>query len=178
MNVEIMIVDEHGDEVPNNARGIVHVKSPSRYLGYISGEEKHKSLCTGWQNTGDLGYFDKNEELHIIGRIDDVIILDSHKIYPGEVEKQIVSHVNVAECVVTAIEYRGTSIICCVYSAEHEIDHGIKRRLRGVLMPYEIPNLFVRINEIPRTRNGKISTQDVQNLLLDYLNGEKTYGHE
>ena len=176
-DVEIIIVDENGNSVPTGERGVVHVKSPSRFLGYISGEEKHKSYCDSWQNTGDIGYFDQHEELHIVSRRDDVIFLDSHKIYPSEVEKHIVSLANVAECAVTAIECCGTSIICCAYSAEHEIDHGIKRRLRSVLMPYEIPNLFVRINEIPRTRNGKISTHNVQNLLLDYLNGGETRGH-
>lgn len=41
--------------------------------------------------TGSIraGYLDKNDELHIVDRIDNVIIINSYKIYPSDVEKQI-----------------------------------------------------------------------------------------
>lgn len=59
-----------------------------------------------WLNTGDIGYLDVNGELHIVCRSDDVIILDFHKIYPSEVEKQICKIANISECVVTKIDYK------------------------------------------------------------------------
>lgn len=54
--VEVIIVDESGVPVPNEIRGIIHVRTPSLFSGYIVGKEKHASLYHGWLNTGDICY--------------------------------------------------------------------------------------------------------------------------
>lgn len=104
-NVEIAIVDENGMPVPNGERGIIHVNTPSRFLGYVSGTEKHKSLYNNWINTGDIGFIDENHELHVVGRVDDIININSHKIYPSDVEKIIVEKCQVKECSVVEVEF-------------------------------------------------------------------------
>lgn len=53
---------------------------------YIYGEEKFRSLYNGWLNTGDVGFLDENNELHIVERIDNLINIDSHKIYPSDID--------------------------------------------------------------------------------------------
>lgn len=155
MNVEVAIVDENGKELPIGERGIVHVKTQSQFSCYIHGREKCKSLYHNWLNTGDVGYIDNNEELHITDRVDDVIIIDSHKIYPSEVEKQILIYTDVDECVVLPIEKDGNVSIECVYTAQEELD--IRKKLINVLMACEVPCYFRRVKEIPKTNNGKIS---------------------
>lgn len=87
-DVYITIVNEKGCAVPTNQVGVIHVKTPSKYSGYVSGETKFKSLYNNWLNTGDIGFFDEYDELHVINRIDDVINIDAHKIYPSEVEER------------------------------------------------------------------------------------------
>ena len=42
--VEIVITDENGKVVPNGERGIIHVKTPSMFSGYVTGIQKHASL--------------------------------------------------------------------------------------------------------------------------------------
>lgn len=171
-DVEIKIVNEQGSIVLCGEYGVVHVKTPSLFEGYVVGQNKHISLSEGWHNTGDVGYIDTNGELHIINRLDDVIIIDSHKVYPSEVEKQIVKQSEVKECAVAKVEFNGNEFIGCLYVSEKEIDRDIKEKLKSKLLVYEIPRFFLRCDALPRTKNGKISTREVQACLRKYISQE------
>lgn len=171
-DVEIKIVNEQGNIVSDGEYGIIHVSTPSLFDGYIVGQNKHKSSHEGWHNTGDVGYIDINGELHIINRLDDVIIIDSHKIYPSEVEQQIVEQSEVKECAVAKIELNGNEFIGCLYVSEKEIDRDIKEKLKSKLLVYEIPRFFLKCDALPKTKNGKISTREVQACLQKYISQE------
>ena len=171
-DVEIKIVNEQGSIVTSGEYGIIHVNTPSLFNGYIVGNNKHISLYEGWHNTGDVGYIDINGELHIINRLDDVIIIDSHKIYPSEVEKKIVEQSDVKECAVAKVELNGNEFIGCLYAGEKEIDRDIKEKLKSKLLAYEIPRFFLKCDALPRTKNGKISIREVQACLQKYISQE------
>ena len=171
-DVEIKIVNEQGSIVSDGEYGIIHVKTPSLFDGYVVGQNKHISLYEGWLNTGDVGYIDINGELHIINRFDDVIIIDSHKVYPSEVEKQIVEQSDVKECAVAKVELNGNEFIGCLYAGEKEIDRDIKEKLKSKLLVYEIPRFFLKCDALPKTKNGKVSTREVQACLQKYISQE------
>ncbi len=169
--VELIVVDESGNVVPNGERGIIHISTPSRFNGYIQGEVKHKSLYQDWLNTGDIGYLDEHNELHVIGRIDDMIVIGAHKIYPAEVERLIQAAADVHECVVVMVNFQDEDVLCCLYVSDEEMRADIKSILGASLMKYEIPKLFVRADAIPKTRNGKISSKDVKETIKRELEG-------
>lgn len=171
-DVEIKLINEQGSIVSDGEYGVVHVKTPSVFDGYVIGHNKHDSLYEGWHNTGDVGYIDVNGELHIINRLDDVIIIDSHKVYPNEVEKQIVEQSDVKECAVAKVELNGNEFIGCLYVSEKEIDRDIKEKLKSKLLAYEIPRFFLKCDALPRTKNGKISIREVQACLQKYISQE------
>ena len=171
-DVEIKIVNEQGSIVTSGEYGIIHVNTPSLFNGYIVGNNKHISLYEGWHNTGDVGYIDINGELHIINRFDDVIIIDSHKVYPSEVEKKIIEQSCVKECAVAKVELNDNEFIGCLYAGEKEIDRDIKEKLKSKLLVYEIPRFFLRCDALPRTKNGKVSTREVQACLQKYISQE------
>lgn len=93
------------------------LNTQSRYCSYITGEEKHKSVYKDWLNTGDIGYFDEYGELHIVGRMDDVILLGAHKIYPNDVVAQIMKYTDIHECAVTAVSVNTEDVLCCLYTS-------------------------------------------------------------
>ena len=169
--VALIIVDESGNVVPNGERGIVHINTPSRFNGYIQGEIKHKSLYQDWLNTGDIGYLDEHSELHVIGRIDDMIVIGAHKIYPTEVERLVQAAADIRECVVAMVNFKGEDVLCCLYVSDEEMRADIKSILGASLMKYEIPKLFVRTDAIPKTQNGKISSKDVKETIKRELEG-------
>ena len=166
-DVEIAIVDENGKLVPNGVRGIIQVKTPSMFSGYVTGNEKHASPCQGWLNTGDIGFWDEFDELHIVGRVDDVLICDAHKIYPTDVEKLILENPSISDCTVSRCTVNGTEMIGCLYVSNRdcvtEIVHGIKDRLAQ----YEIPKKYLRTEVIPHNHRGKVDRKAVVDILSD-----------
>lgn len=67
--------------------GEILTKGPHVMRGYYKDPEGTKQVLSkdGWFKTGDIGYFDKNEMLHISGRIKNLIILESgKKVHPEE----------------------------------------------------------------------------------------------
>ena len=163
--VQIQIVDEQGKPLPRGDRGILHVSTQSQFNGYVVGSQKHLSLYKTWLNTGDIGYIDNDGELHIVGRVDDVIIIDSHKIYPSTIEGIIMESRLVKECVVFKIEKNKKTYMGCLYVGMKDETITLRNYLKKVLMPYEIPDIIQRSSFIPKTVTGKITRQKVMELI-------------
>lgn len=172
-NIEIAIVNEQEKLVKYGEYGIVHVNTPSSFNGYITGEKRLESLYKGWLNTGDIGYWDENGELHIVDRVDDMIIINSHKVYPKKIEKQILNCDFVKECAVTKITYMDGEFLVCLYTGKRNSEQEIEKKLRKLLPVYEIPRRFIWCDIIPRTLNGKISKADVKSIIIHAIEKEK-----
>lgn len=155
-NVEIKVLKEDGSEAELNENGIVHVKTQCLFDGYVTGNLKFESLYDDWLNTGDVGYIDDEKELHIVERIDDVIILDSHKIYPRVLETLINNFSqNINDCLVFKNIGKQQEIILCVYDGKEIESRQIINYLRKKTMEYEIPKKFIKISSIIYNSNGK-----------------------
>lgn len=163
--VKIAIIDNNGIPLRTGEKGIIHVKTPSIYSGYVCGEEKHKSLYNDWLNTGDIGYIDNAGELHVVDRIDDVINIGAHKIYPSDVERLILEKDNISACVVSKCTYNGTETIGCLYVSDNDCGLSIIQQLKAKLMPYEIPKRYVRVSAIPCNVRGKVNRSEVSRML-------------
>lgn len=160
-NVEIVIVNKQGKRVKNGERGIIHVKTKFLYSGYVARTDGSKSLYKGWLNTGDIGFFDEYGELHIVDRIDDVATIDSHIIYPADIENKILLNCKVKDCVVLIVNCNEENLLCCLYTAETDLTQHIKTSLSTIVMQYENPKLFIRVDCIPRSRNGKVVKREI-----------------
>jgi long-chain acyl-CoA synthetase len=80
------------DPDPKTGQGEIQAKGENVMLGYYKEPEITKTTFTedGWLKTGDLGYFDKDRNLFIKGRIKNMIIGSSgENIYPEEIESVI-----------------------------------------------------------------------------------------
>ncbi len=159
--VDIAVINEKGELAQINEYGAIHINSPSLFSGYVSGDIKHHSRYNDWLNSGDIGYIDDFGELNIVGRADDVIIINSHKIYPNDIERQIIKTADVDECVVVKVDNNGMSYLGCLYVGKDNI-MSLRRKLKDRLLPYEIPKMFVKCDVLPRNSNGKICIEKVR----------------
>ncbi len=89
---EIRIVDDEGKVLPPGSKGLVLAKGPQIMLGYYKMEEQTKAAVDdqGWLNTGDLGMLTINNELTILGRAKDtIVLLGGENIEPAPIEEKI-----------------------------------------------------------------------------------------
>lgn len=171
--VQIAVIGDNGIPSKTGVKGLIHVKTPSIYSGYVFGKEKHKSLYKDWFNSGDIGYVDNIGELHVEDRADDVINIGAHKIYPSDIEKLILENESISACVVSKCSCDETEMIGCLYVSDNDCALSIIRYLRTKLMPYEIPKRYVRVGSIPCSTRGKVKRSEV-NRILSSASDERT----
>jgi acyl-CoA synthetase (AMP-forming)/AMP-acid ligase II len=76
--------------------GHIEIKGPTVIRSYESAAYDDRFDVEGWLRTGDLGYFDEDNYLFIVGRTDDVINRGGEKIYPLEIENVLAALEGVA----------------------------------------------------------------------------------
>ncbi|GAB0099465.1 hypothetical protein DMENIID0001_153250 [Sergentomyia squamirostris] len=92
--IQVRIVDDCGTNCPPGKSGEICVKSKFKFLGYYNELELTKELIDedGWLHTGDGGLIDDQNDLHIIGRIKDIIICCPQNVLPMPIEQLIETH--------------------------------------------------------------------------------------
>lgn len=85
-DTRIRIVDSSGAARGDREAGEVHISSPSLFTGYWSADGiDPRALSDGWYKTGDYGFRD-NDELFVIGRLKDMIIVGGQNVFPEDLE--------------------------------------------------------------------------------------------
>jgi long-chain acyl-CoA synthetase len=92
-NITCKICDEDGKEVNKGEKGEIVIKGDNVMKGYYKNPEAtEKTLKDGWLFTGDLGFFDEDDFLVVVGRSKALLISeDGEKYSPEEIEEAIVN---------------------------------------------------------------------------------------
>lgn len=116
----------------------------------------------------DLGYFDDRQFLHLIGRSSHKIISGGENIFPAEVEAAIRSTNLIQDIHVlgTPDSVWGQSVTAIFVPCEETttIDQ-IKTELRSRLAAFKHPKRWIKIDQIPRTAQGKIKRDRIEEIL-------------
>lgn len=161
--------DSNNQELGINELGELCVKTTTMFKEYAFRPEetsKIKQLHSDgeyWIHTGDLGRVDEDGFVHIEGRLRRVIIRRAFKIFSGTIEKVIVSHSAVKECVTVGVSDDielsvPMSFIALNDDKEYDEDtviNEVKALCEKELKDYEIPVYFSIIDSIPYTQNNK-----------------------
>jgi acetyl-CoA synthetase len=137
---------------------------PSMFRGYLHQQEKYDhSFKNDFYITGDLAKKDEDGYFWFIGRNDDVIKCAGHLIGPFEVESTCIEHKAVAEAAMIGKPHNVFGNIIKVfvvlkknYQPSTELRQDILAYTRKNLGPAVAPKEIVFINELPKTRSGKI----------------------
>ena len=159
--VQVAILDEAGEPVPQGAVGEISCRGPNVMKGYCgSPEETRKRFLKGWLLTGDLGYLDRDGYLYILDRVDDLIIIAGEKVYPREVEEALFEHPDVIDAAVVGREHpvKGHSVKAFVVlrsgAALREAD--LRHFCAERLPPAGVPRQFEFVEAVPRNPAGKV----------------------
>ncbi len=100
-NIEIRFV---GGAETGATQGVLHIRTPALMTGYLNREaDTKKRLIEGWYDTGDVMRRDENGFVFFVGRADDMFQCGGENVYPGEVEKLLGQHPDVAQACVVAV---------------------------------------------------------------------------
>lgn len=160
--VHLKLVNEAGNDVAQDEAGEVIVKGKNVMKGYFKRDELTKqTIKNGWLYTGDLGRYDAEGYLYIVGRIKNVIIKGGMNIYPEEIEEILKGHPAIKEACVCAKEHEllGEVPVARVVLRDNAGAVNEVKLLRfclGNMSSHKIPEKIVIVNELPTTETGKL----------------------
>ncbi len=173
-DIEMRVIDEAGNEVPQGEVGEIVARGPRVMAGYWQDKEKTDKTIDkdGWVHTSDMGYVDEGGYFFLAGRATDIIIRAGENISPEEVEIVVHSHPAVDEAAVIGVpdEEWGEVPMCVVVLKEGKsaTAEEIMEHCRAKLASYKRPRSVVFVDTLPRNPMGKV----VKRLLREQY-GEK-----
>ena len=167
--VEIRIADpETGVALPAGEIGMIEIRGPNVFLGYWRKPEKTalELRDDGFFISGDLGKFDDDGYLHILGRDKDLIISGGYNIYPKQIETEIDALEGVLESAVFGITHAdlGEAVAAAVVPIDGaELDgEQLIKALEPVLARFKLPRSVFIIDELPRNAMGKVQKNSLR----------------
>jgi fatty-acyl-CoA synthase len=162
---------EEGRDLPVESVGEIAVRGPGVMQGYYRQPRETRAVLggEGFYLTGDLGMFDEDGFLHLVGRRREVIIRTGFNVYPRELEDRLHAHPAVHEAAVVGVEddVLGEAICACVVPVEGALvsESEIRDWCRETLAEHKVPDLVRFFEDFPRTGTGKVRRVDLVRLV-------------
>ena len=186
--ISAKVVDENGDAVPKGSGGYLVLdkpwpsmlrgvwKEPERY------QETYWSRFPGLYFAGDGAKLDIDGALWVLGRVDDVMNVSGHRISTTEVESALVSHEAVAEAAVVGAkdDLTGQAIVAFVIlrggidAAKEGLISELRAHVSKEIGSIARPKQIMVVNELPKTRSGKIMRRLLRDVAENRAVGDAT----
>jgi len=187
--ISAKVVDDNAGEVGNGHGGylILDKPWPSMLRGIWGEDERYKetywSRFKGIYFAGDGAKLDDDGAIWLLGRVDDVMNVSGHRISTTEVESALVSHESVAEAAVVgaADAMTGQGIVAFVIlrgGIEHadgdELNKALRNHVAKEIGAIAKPRQILIVNELPKTRSGKIMRRLLKDVAENRAVGDAT----
>ncbi|WP_218970928.1 class I adenylate-forming enzyme family protein [Peribacillus kribbensis] len=139
---------------------IVKATGKSAYA-YVNNEEASKRVFyKGWIYIGDMGTWDEEEFITVVGRKNDMIVSSGENIHPIQVEETLNQHPKVEESVVVGVpdDVRGEVVVAYVIKKDPSLTPYELNKYcldSPMLANYKVPRYYRFIEELPYTATGK-----------------------
>ena len=169
-NTWIYILDENGNQMPIGVPGEICVSNKYLSVGYLNNWELTDEVfidnpnctCDGnmrMYRTGDIGFYNFEGELEIIGREDDQLSVRGFRVESGEI-LNIMKSFNEISDVYLDVE---NDTLTAYYTTSDNLDIGeVKDALNKDLPYYMVPSLFIELDKIPLNINGKLDKSSLK----------------
>ncbi len=173
---ELRFIDNDGNEVPE---GEIQVRGPVFASGYYKDPQATASLWTkdGWYTTGDLGKFDSQGNLVIVGRKKDTIKRGGQNIFPVEVEDLLLTHPALSEVAIIGMPDPLMGERACAYVAPRKgmtfSFEEMASFLRDKnLAPFKLPERLEILEKLPIAGEQKVDKKALQKDIAQKLKDE------
>ena len=187
--ISAKVVDDEGHEVANGNGGYLVLTEPwpSMLRGVWGEPERYRetywSRFPGKYFAGDGAKLDEDGAIWLLGRVDDVMNVSGHRISTTEVESSLVSHHNVAEAAVVGANdtMTGQAIVAFVILrggipsvGGEELIKELKAHVTKEIGAIARPKQILVVNELPKTRSGKIMRRLLRDVAENRAVGDST----
>lgn len=184
--ISVDVVDDDGTHVGHGNGGLLVVTEPwPSMLRGIWGDPE-RFVETYWSKFGGSTYFagdgarlDEDGDIWLLGRVDDVMNVAGHRLSTAEIESSLVAHPLTAEAAVVGAhdDTTGQAVVAFVIIKASQTDAASRQDVADVLRahvaeqigPIARPRQIFVVNELPKTRSGKI----MRRLLRDLAEGRE-----
>ncbi len=160
--VSVRVVNGAGEPCAVGEIGDIQVKGPNVFKGYWQMPEKTAEEFTadGYFRTGDVGRFDADGYLSIVGRSKDLIISGGYNVYPKEIESVIDELPGVLESAVIGVPHPdfGEAVTAVVVARDGATlsETAIIGELKSRIANFKVPKRVHVVAELPRNTMGKV----------------------
>lgn len=147
-----------GVELRITPDGAIALRGPSLLSGYLAEGALRPALDgDGWLVTRDAGRLDERGHLHVLGRLDDVIVTAGEKVHPTEVEQALGAIAGVEAACVFAVadEERGAVVAAAVVCAAPLAPEALAAAV-APLSPWKRPRLLAVVEALALGPSGKV----------------------
>ena len=185
-DLSIYLLNDYLKPVPNGVVGEMYVAGDGLAAGYLKRDEltAERFICAPFNpeirlyKTGDLARRINARDLEYLGRSDLQIKIRGFRIETGEIESQLQSHAAIKQAVVDIYTDRNQQSRLVAYYLPNGngqlLPNELRTFLQQTLPDYMIPGIYVAIDKIPLTHNGKIDRKALPQPTLELVN-EKHY---
>jgi malonyl-CoA/methylmalonyl-CoA synthetase len=167
--VELRIVADTGVPVVRGTEGMIEVRGPQVFSGYWRMPEKtaDEFRSDGFFVTGDIGREDEHGDIHIVGRVKDMIISGGLNVYPKEIELVLDSMPNIAESAVIGLPHPDfgeavAAVVCPAPGNPAPNPAALLAESRRRLAAFKAPKVIFVIDELPRNAMGKVQKAELR----------------
>ncbi|WP_185113959.1 non-ribosomal peptide synthetase [Fulvivirga imtechensis] len=165
-NTQVYLLDEYLKPVPVNVAGELYVAGEGLAREYLYQDQltTEKFVKNPYDpgklmyKTGDKARRLSNGNIEYIGRDDQQVKIKGYRVELSEIENQLVRHEDVHRAVVLFDKRTGHITAYYEKSEDESIEDDLKEYLATKLPHYMVPAQFIRVGNMPLTRNGKIDT--------------------
>jgi non-ribosomal peptide synthetase component E (peptide arylation enzyme) len=169
----LRLIDDAGRDVAAGAEGEIAALGPSVHLGYHKNPSANAELFTadGWFRTGDLGQFDRDGNVKIVGRLKEMINRGGKKFFPREIEEILYTHPKILHAAIVGVPdpRLGERNCLCVIPRPGQtitLDEMVGY-LRDAVATYKLPETIEVFDELPFTPTGKIQRHVLTRRVLE-----------
>ena len=170
-NTQTYILDSNRQQVPIGVPGELHIGGIGLARGYLNRPELtaekfiwNETLNSRLYKTGDLVRYLSDGNIECLGRIDNQVKVRGFRIELGEIESILNTHPEVQQAVIIAPEDSSGNkrLVAYITSSSESIPTATLRQfLKQKLPEYMMPSIFVVLDELPLTSNGKIDRRSL-----------------
>ena len=173
--MQLKAIDAEGRDCPPGVPGEVLTRGPSVMVGYYNNPAANEKAFSGdgWFHTGDVGVFNEQGYLQIVGRTKEMIIRGGANIYPREIEEALYENPKVRDAAIVGLPdpRLGERVCACIVPKDGEtitFDEVVEF-LRRRVATYKLPEQLVILTELPRTPTGKVQKTPLRKIALEKL---------